>query len=74
MAKKIEKKNNSGNEFLVINTYEFMTFIKKIFLQVAEASSFFKTVKKDLTIWSQKTGLLEYEILSQNTPKKIKKA
>ena len=30
-GKKIEKNNNAGNEFLGINTHEYMTFIKKNF-------------------------------------------
>ena len=34
-GQKIEKNNNMGNEFLGINTHEYM---KKKFLQVAEAS------------------------------------
>ena len=45
-GKKIEKNNNMGNEFLGINTHHNMILRKKFFLQVAEASPFFRAVKK----------------------------
>ena len=45
-GKKIEKNNNSGNEFLGINAHENMIFTKKNFLQVAEASPFLRAVQK----------------------------